>query len=311
MDPLDMISWHSMSRPGSATLGREPEMRRLAGKSFALASAIHLLILVVAVYALSKTAEALRLSQWPGTIEVAMVGPPSTTPIAADADTNADAVLQSSSVALKDVAATGAADGPPGDATRERASDAPDAGNLGASAEVSPPVGPSAPILPTPQAASSPADPPPDARAAKPVDEAPRKAAEPPKTGVNSPPQRASGRSDANLASAGPLALTPGTPRAGGAGALKMQAGVVLQGACPRPAEARARGETGIADIVVHVDARGTIQGMGIDHTSNSAVLDKAAMACIRTWKFKPALLSDDTPIGGTIIVHQRFTASD
>src|SRR5213595_3056865 len=135
MDPLDMISWHSMSRPGSATLGRDPEMRRLAGKSYALAIAIHLVIIVVSGYALNKTAEALRLATWPGHIEVAMVGNPTPPPIAADADMSADAVAASSSLALKDVAATGSADGPPGDATRERASDAPNAGNLGASSE--------------------------------------------------------------------------------------------------------------------------------------------------------------------------------
>src|SRR3954470_11840244 len=110
MDPLDMISWHSMSRPGSATLGREPEMRRLAGKSFALASAIHLVIIIVAGYALNKTAEAFRLSQWPGAIEVAMVAGPPTPPVTPDADTSADAVALSSSMGLKDVAATGAAD---------------------------------------------------------------------------------------------------------------------------------------------------------------------------------------------------------
>ena len=312
MDPLDMISWHSMSRPGSATLGRDPEMRRLAGKSYALASAIHLVIVLVGLYTLHKTADALRLSQWPGEIQVAIVAPPATPPITPDADTSADAVASSSSVALRDVAATGSADAPPGDATRERASDEPNAGNLGASNEVSPPVGPSAPVLPTPQAAASPADPPPpDAQATKPVDEALRKAAEPPKQGVNSPPQRASGRSDASLASAGPLALAPGAARAGGAGALKVQAGIVMQGGCPRPPEARARGEIGTATINVEIDTAGTLKRIGISGTSGSAALDKAAMSCVRSWKFRPAILSDDTPIGQTIVIPLPFTAKD
>lgn len=312
MDPLDMISWHSMSRPGSATLGRDPEMRRLAGKSYALACGVHALILIVALYTLHKTAEAFRLSQWPGAIEVAMVAAPPTPPITPDADTSSDAVATSSSVALRDVAATGAAEAPPGDATRERASDEPNAGNLGASNQVSPPVGPSAPVLPTPQAAASQADPPPpDAQATKPIDEALRKAAEPPKQGVNSPPQRASGRSDANVASAGPLALTPGAARAGGAGALKIAAGIVMQGACPRPTEARARGEIGIAHISVEIDTAGTLKRVAIANTSGSASLDRAAMNCVRSWKFRPALLSDDTPIGQTIVVHQPFTTND
>src|SRR5258705_5556011 len=102
MDPVDRISWHSMSRPGSATLGRDPEMRRLAGRSYALAIAIHLIILVVSGYALNKTAEALRLASWPGHIEVAMVGNPTLPPIAADADVSADALAASSSVAVKE-----------------------------------------------------------------------------------------------------------------------------------------------------------------------------------------------------------------
>lgn len=308
MDPLDMISWHSTSRPGSATLGRDPELRRLSLRSYALACGVHLVILVAAAYALDKTAEALRLSTWPGAIEVAMVtAPPG--PITPDADANADAVALSSSMAFKDVVATGSANAPPGDATRERASDAPNAGNLGASNVVSPPVGPTAPVLPTPDVASSPAEPPPpDAQATKPVDEAPRKSAEPPKPGVNSPTQRPSGRSDSQLASAGPLALTPGSPRAGGAGALKVSAGVVMQGACPRPAEARARGEVGTVELTVEIDAHGTMQQLHIYQTSNSAALDKAAVICVRTWKFKPALRGDDTPIGQTIVVHQQFT---
>jgi TonB family protein len=311
MDPLDMIGWHSMSRPGSATLGRDPEMRRLSMRSYALACSVHLVILVVAFYALGKTAEALRLSTWPGAIEVAVVAPPST-PLKHDADASADAVSVSSAVSLHDVVATGSAEGPPGDATREQASDAPNAGNLGASTEAAPPVGPSAAILPTPDMASSQADPPPpDAQATKPVDPAPRQANEPPKPGVNSPTQRASGRSDAKLASAGPLALTPGTPRAGGAGALKIAAGVVLSSACPRPADARARGETGTVDISVEVDANGTLRRVNIDRSSGSSALDKAGMTCIRSWKFRPALLSDDRPIGATIVVQQKFSATD
>ena len=47
------------------------------------------------------------------------------------------------------------------------------------------------------------------------------------------------------------------------------------------------------------------------DFNELKAALDKAAMGCVRSWKFKPALLSDDTPIGQTIVVHQPFTAND
>jgi TonB family protein len=311
MDPLDMISWHSTSRPGSATLGRDPEMRQLSARSYALACGVHLIILIAGGIALERTAEAVRLSQWPGPIEVAIVAPPSP-PISPDADSNADAVAQSSSVAFKDVVATGSSNGAPGDATRQNPSDAPNAGNLGASDVVSPPVGPSAPVLPTPDQASSKADPPPpDAQATKPVDPAPRQANDPPKPGVNSPTQRPSGRSDSQLASAGPLSLTPGAPRAGGAGALKIAAGTVMQGSCPRPPDARARGEVGTVDLTVEIDPNGNLRRLGIARTSGSSALDKAAMICVRTWKFRPALLSDDTPIGQTIMIHQPFTGQD
>jgi TonB family protein len=55
-----------------------------------------------------------------------------------------------------------------------------------------------------------------------------------------------------------------------------------LDDACPYPKAARARGETGIVLLLVHVAADGSALDTAVDQSSGSASLDQATAACVK-----------------------------
>lgn len=53
------------------------------------------------------------------------------------------------------------------------------------------------------------------------------------------------------------------------------------------PALARRRGVTGVVILEVFVDISGRVQDLKISHSSNSSLLDKAALRAVRRWQFR------------------------
>ena len=55
-------------------------------------------------------------------------------------------------------------------------------------------------------------------------------------------------------------------------------------------------GEQGEVRLDVHVAADGTVSEVRVRHSSGSSALDQAAIATVRSWRFKPATV-DDQPV--------------
>ena len=56
------------------------------------------------------------------------------------------------------------------------------------------------------------------------------------------------------------------------------------------PNEAALRGEYGAVEVLIHVSASGIATGADVTQSSGVLVLDQAAVAAVRKWRFHPAL---------------------
>jgi len=56
------------------------------------------------------------------------------------------------------------------------------------------------------------------------------------------------------------------------------------------PSDAARRGETGAVLVIIHVAPNGYATGAEVAESSGSASLDKAAVAAVRKWRFRPAM---------------------
>jgi protein TonB len=74
----------------------------------------------------------------------------------------------------------------------------------------------------------------------------------------------------------------------------------------PYPAQARARNEEGNVVIAVQVNAEGFPEQVEVSETSGYALLDQAALAAVRTWRFSPARVQD-RPIASRVEVPVNF----
>lgn len=103
-------------------------------------------------------------------------------------------------------------------------------------------------------------------------------------------------------------ALEPqGGPPSPRPGMTSRPAGVEAGNAPPRyPAAARRRGQEGRVVLLVEVGADGGAGGVAVDRSSGFSLLDAAAVAAVRRWRFTPAL-SDGVPVAGRIAVPVIF----
>lgn len=106
----------------------------------------------------------------------------------------------------------------------------------------------------------------------------------------------------------GPIA-TPTAPAAPKPAVVNSQAQVLAdQSPSPEyPADAYRRQEQGAAKVRATVDAQGNVIESKLEVTSRSRSLDRAAVAAVRDWKFKPAI-RDGQPVQSDAIVSVEFT---
>jgi protein TonB len=76
------------------------------------------------------------------------------------------------------------------------------------------------------------------------------------------------------------------------------------------PADARRRGLQGRALLRVEVAASGTAVDVQVVASSGYSILDQAALAAVREWRFDPATL-DGKPVSGAVEIPVRFKLDD
>ena len=74
----------------------------------------------------------------------------------------------------------------------------------------------------------------------------------------------------------------------------------------PYPEDARAQRIEGVVMLLVSVDAAGRVLSAQLSQSSGHDVLDRAALAAIRTWRFVPARQADQA-VPATVEVPIRF----
>ncbi len=72
------------------------------------------------------------------------------------------------------------------------------------------------------------------------------------------------------------------------------------------PPAARLRGQQGLVVLRVEVSAAGAPLSIAVVSTSGHTVLDKAALAAVEQWRFKPAAQAG-TPVNGAVEVPIQF----
>jgi periplasmic protein TonB len=113
----------------------------------------------------------------------------------------------------------------------------------------------------------------------------------------------AGGAGDGSSAAAGKDATT----RAGGGDgeALKLP-GYFLNPPPPYPVQARAEKQQGVVLLAVLVDARGRVASLSVKISSGFPLLDAAALAGVKNWRFKAARLAG-LPVEAAVDIPIRF----
>ncbi|WP_141233490.1 energy transducer TonB, partial [Lysobacter antibioticus] len=75
------------------------------------------------------------------------------------------------------------------------------------------------------------------------------------------------------------------------------------------PAQALRRGEAGTVRIRVEVTESGDVGSLEVAEGSGSRLLDRAALAAVRQWRFRPATRGG-RPVADTVIVPITFNAN-
>ena len=79
----------------------------------------------------------------------------------------------------------------------------------------------------------------------------------------------------------------------------------------PFPAEAKKLAHEGVVDLRVWVNPDGTVGDVVVLRSSGDAHLDKAAIAGVKSWKYKPSRRDGGDAIGNTVGAQVRFQLSD
>lgn len=80
--------------------------------------------------------------------------------------------------------------------------------------------------------------------------------------------------------------------------------------AAPYPADALRNGESGTVLLRVTVGTDGVPYGIALARSSRSRSLDRAAMAAVRTWRFRPAT-SNGQPVPATVQIPVSYSLGD
>lgn len=287
MDPLDIVQFHSVTRPGAATIGRDPEMRSLAGRSYLAASGVFLgfVALIVASDQLHATR---RKAVEPLPIEVAIIPVPTGDPNPAGGAPLDLVTLQPSVVAAEQVAAPGHAAPHDGAAAAPtKPADHPGSPGAGTGMAWTDAVKEQAA---EPNPAPTPSPPKPDPALTDIVKEMPAPiahSAQATSGGAAAAPDAKASPTDTG-SSAGAVASADGSTAAAGEGALLEGPRMLRAPQPPYPESARRSGAQGRVILVIVVGVDGSVRAAAIERSSGHPDLDAAALETIKTWRFQP-----------------------
>lgn len=100
-----------------------------------------------------------------------------------------------------------------------------------------------------------------------------------------------------------PPPLAPPAPRAADPALVERGSPVPLSSPAPRyPPQAARRGESGTVLVRVDVGPDGVPTSTSLVQSSNSRLLDKAALDAVRRWRFRPAVVNGRPTVGSVVV---------
>lgn len=276
-----MVHFHSVIRPGAATITRVPEMRALAGRSFLFATSVHASWVMIIILSMLLRGDP----EPPVPLEVSIVmagtaGPPAP-PDSQEKPPAAPAALaqqQMPAIGHSSIVAPGQASPVPSESKA-----AGNSGETAAKPEVSKSV--ATPMQPWELA------PHPDPEPAKEVPSTDSdKIAATSETQPNQPASTATVKASVSGATSliGPQSDHNASPRSGGEGAILVAPIPYYKPQAPYPQDAQRKGQSGSVLLRVIVAANGQIKGVAIAESSGFPALDAAAQKNMWTWRFTP-----------------------
>lgn len=292
-----MMHFHSVIRPGAATLARTPELRALDTKSYGFAIGVHgVCVLIFVLAALVKPD-----LKPPPPIEVAIVvdGPSA---VASTAEVEQPKATSPAVVAPEEMPAIGRARTlSPGQAT-PLPSDSKAAGKAGEARREEVAKTPEKPLEPWELSPKpKPVDPP------KPPTPDPQTANTKTESAAASTPTAKSGDAQSESAAAGPTADHVAAPQSGGEGSILVAPLPYFKPRPPYPREAERQGLSGRVVLRMVIMANGRISGVAVVTSSGSPLLDEAARRGVMQWKFNPGRRASG-PVDTTVDIPVDFT---
>jgi protein TonB len=300
MDPLDMVHFHSVIRPGAATIARTPEMRALGRRSYLFAVSVHLSWVILILIAMLLKPD---LSP-PQAIEVSIVMDAAPPGAPAPVEQMQQAQSPPTTLAPKQMPAIGHSDiVAPGQASQVQALSKA-AGNAGKQIKDNNATPAEDPKIEPWELSPKPPDP--DPKPPK-TDQA-EKQTKPTDTPLEAPKAVAAASEDAGAASEGPPSDHVAAPRSGGEGAILVAPIPYYKPHPPYPKDALKSGQHGRVIVRIVVAASGKITGVAVVQSSGVPALDEAATRGVMTWRFNPGRqasgavsTSTDVPIDFTL----------
>lgn len=100
-----------------------------------------------------------------------------------------------------------------------------------------------------------------------------------------------------------PPPVAPPAPRAADPALAARDSPVPLSSPAPRyPPQAARRGESGTVLVRVDVGPDGVPTSTSLVQSSNSRLLDKAALDAVRRWRFRPAVVNGHPTVGSVVV---------
>jgi TonB family protein len=299
MDPLDMVHFHSVIRPGAATIARTPEMRALDTRSFLFACSVHLTWMLVLALSFLLKGDPTP----PPPMEVSIVvdgeaGPPS------PPDVDQRPPAQPAALATQQMPAIGHSSiVAPGQATTVP-SESKAAGNKGEQvAKTEAPKSVAEPLQPW-ELAPHPEPEQPKLPPSQDSDKIAKSTEAPPPDPASKATVKASVGGATSL---GPPSDHTASPRSGGEGAILVAPIPFYRPQAPYPVEAQRNGWSGKVVLRVIVAANGRITGVAIAESSGYPALDTAAQKTMWTWRFTPGRQASG-PINTAVNATIEFT---
>lgn len=295
-----MVHFHSVIRPGAATIARTPEMRALGSRSYLFAVSIHLSWIVLILLAMLLKPDRSP----PQAIEVSIVMDAAPPGAPAPLDQVPQVQSPPTTLAPKQMPALGHSDiVAPGQASEIQALSKA-AGNAGKQIKDNGAKPADDPKIEPWELSPKPPDPDP----APPKTDQAAKQTKPTDTPLDTPKAVASANDEAGAATEGPQSDHVAAARSGGEGAILVAPIPYYKPHPPYPKDALKSGQQGRVVVRIVVSASGKITGVAVVQSSGIPALDEAATKGVMVWRFNPGRqasgavsTSTDVPIDFTI----------